>query len=330
MGVHVACDGKARTLEAVECVRWWCFHPVHLVGAQRSHTGRRIGHGQQHQFVQLGHPVLVPVALVAGQHGAFARHVGFHLERAGARWFLDEVVPALAHRQPLRGAGHHHHGELVGQLRLGFGRGDLHRQVVDHFVSLDGGDTVAPLGGLLGVKLLGLGVKELVQVPHHGLGVEGGAVVELHVGAQLEGPAGLVGGVHLPVGGQAGDQARGFVGGRQVKRYQGLEHGVADEAHTLRPLVGLAIGQRDVRCGHGDPHGASGPGVSAGQAQGGADGDSAGGVAGCFQPAQRWSGTVAYTRVQGGSGHGIPSAVDSGDAGSGLLSGKAIFMPENV
>jgi hypothetical protein len=55
-----------------------------------------------------------------------------------------------------------------------------------------------------------LAVQHLADVPHHGVGVEVAAVVELHARPQAEHPARLVRLVHLPLGGEAGITTEGL------------------------------------------------------------------------------------------------------------------------
>ncbi|KAG1187492.1 hypothetical protein G6F35_014438 [Rhizopus arrhizus] len=76
--------------------------------------------------------------------------------------------------------------------------------------------------------------------------------MEHHARAQLEHPLGLIGGIHVPGQGQAGNQHTGAVLLGQVPLGQAVVHRNTGEAVALEPLVRLAQRARDVPRRHTD------------------------------------------------------------------------------
>jgi hypothetical protein len=109
-------------------------------------------------------------------------------EWAGARRLGGELVPVLAELLELRRARHQEPQHLVGEERVDDLGLHLDGHVVDLPVTRDRRQARSDLRGLALVELRCLGVEHLVEVPDHGVGVEGRAVMELHAVAQLEGP----------------------------------------------------------------------------------------------------------------------------------------------
>ena len=212
----------------------------------------------------------VPIGRVLHQFEPLARHEAIHLPRAGARGIARERVPRLlgallrvgdARRHcveqllPLRGRGHVEVGEIDRQQRVGRGRGQLDGHLVDRLGAAQVRHARGRDADLAGVEMRCVLLQHLLDVPHHGVGVEVRAVVEFHARAQLEDPFGLVGRRDRPFGRDAGDHHARLVGGGEIPGGEALIHRVAGEAVALETLVGLADGLWNIRRRHADAHG---------------------------------------------------------------------------
>jgi hypothetical protein len=98
-----------------------------------------------------------------------------------------------------------------------------------------------------------------VEGEHHRVRVEGAAVVELHVLAQLEDPLFRIGLAHFPRLREAGHQRRQFVALPEVPVDERLVDLIAHEPKALEAVVGLPTRIRDVGRGHADAQRAFGP-----------------------------------------------------------------------
>ncbi len=110
-------------------------------------------------------------------------------------------------------------------------------------------------------------VEHFLEVEDRRVGVESGAVVELHAFAQLEHPLGLVFGVHRPALGETGDDHAGFLGRREIPHGERIEQREPGEAIAFEAAVGLAGGRGNVGCGHADARGRLGAGRRSSQQQ---------------------------------------------------------------
>ncbi len=267
MRLRVGVDLKAAALDLRDGVRCGRLDPVDLPGQQR--RGARIGlrHRHHHDLVDPGYALRIPVQRVLHDLEALARHEAAHLEGAGACRIggegnprllgaLDRVADRGRHRGkfllPLRGGSHEQVGQVVRQEGVRLGRGQLHRQVVDLARRAQRRHPRCGHADLAGVELLRGLVQHLADVPHDRVGVEGRAVMELDVGAQLEDPSGLVLGVHLPFGRKPGDQQARAVALAQIPLRQAVIHRNAAEAVALEALVRLAERSGNVGRGHAD------------------------------------------------------------------------------
>ena len=113
--IAVERDREAGPLELGDRVRRRHLDPVHLTAAQRGEPRGRLRHGQEHELVDLGPALGVPVRLVGFQLEPLARHELGHLEGAGARGLLGELAPVLD-LLPL-GRGHDEHVDRSGTAR---------------------------------------------------------------------------------------------------------------------------------------------------------------------------------------------------------------------
>ncbi len=247
---HVLHDlhaGLGQTVHRVGCRR---LDEVDRAGQQSGRARRALGCDHEDHAVGLGNTLGIPVGLVLDQLGALAWHQTGELERAGARRLRRELVPVLAELLELRRARHQEPEHLVGEERIDDLGLHLHGHVVDLLVARDRRQARPHLRGLALVELRRLGVEHLVEVPDHGVGVEGRSVVELHTIAQLEGPQGFVAVVDFPFGGEARDQLPGSVGDVHFPGDQRIVERVAGELVGAGPAIGLAGGERHV--GHRD------------------------------------------------------------------------------
>ena len=153
----------------------------------------------------------------------------------------------------MRRARHEQVGEIDRQQRFRRRGGQFDGHLVDLARAAQVGMREAVTPTWLGVEMRRVLLQHLLDVPDHRVGVEVGAVVEFHAGAQLEDPLGLVVRRRRPFGREAGDDHARLVGRGQVPQRETLVHGVAGEAVALEALVGLAEGARDVGGGHADP-----------------------------------------------------------------------------
>ena len=96
-------------------------------------------------------------------------------------------------------------------------------------------------------------LQHLVDIPHHGVGIERRAVVKGDAGAKLERPFLLVGVVDLPFGRKAGDHDARLIGGGEVPHRERIVHCEAGEAVALKALIRLAQRARNVGRRHSDP-----------------------------------------------------------------------------
>jgi len=146
----------------------------------------------------------------------------------------------------------------LGEVDRQQGVGRRRRQLDSHVVDLAGAAQVRHArsrdADLTGVEVRCILLEHLLDVPDHRVGVEIGAVVELHAGTQLEDPFGLVVGRDVPFGRKAWDHHARLVGGGEVPGGEPLVHRVAGEAVALKTLVRLTERSRNVGRGHADAH----------------------------------------------------------------------------
>src|SRR5262249_58316162 len=83
-------------------------------------------------------------------------------------------------------------------------------------------------------------LESAVEIPDHGIGVEGGAVVEAYATTQLERPFLAVAGILLPALGEARHDVGGGICFAQVPVDEGVEGGQAHEAPS-KPLLGTPV-----------------------------------------------------------------------------------------
>ena len=177
-------------------------HEVDLARQQRGGAGGVLLDRREHHFGDVADLAsLVPPVLVFLEHRAHVHFARLQLVGAGAvgvaraesLFLVDEVLrlgdvvlfrPGLVHDE--------HVGQLAQQHRVGRRGLDLDRQVVDLARFLDAGGV-----GLVVRR----GRHGAVHGEHHVIRREGGAVMELHAGAQLEAVQG--GRDLLPLGRQA-------------------------------------------------------------------------------------------------------------------------------
>ena len=205
---------------------------VDLAGAQGGHARGGIVEAPEHQLVHVG--LRAPVLLEALEHDAVARHVLHELEGAGAHRGVGELLVArLLH---LRRADHHRLTPALQRhplpLRVGLAERHLERVVVDRLHARDVLDHVVGVAVGPRVEMRRVLLEHALPGEDGGLGVEGGAVVELDALPQLEGPGETVLGQRVGLG-ELRDHLRDrHVGPGEVFREQALEH-----------LEGHAIGQ---------------------------------------------------------------------------------------
>ena len=270
MRLGVGIDLVAALLDLRHRVRGRGLDPVDLAAQQSGCAGIGFRHGQHHDLGDLGGALGVPVSLVGGQLQALARHKACHLERTRARRVSGERGPGglaavgrgrhagghgLELGVPLRGRGHEQVGQVGGQKRVGLAGGQFHRQVVNLAGAAQRGHAGRRHADLAGVELHRVLVQHLAHVPHHCVGVEGRAVMELHTGAQLEHPLGLVLGVHHPGHRHARNHHAGRVGLGQIPLRQRVINRDTSETVALEALVRLAQRAGNVRRRHGDAQG---------------------------------------------------------------------------
>ena len=256
--VDVGDEGHSGGLELIEHVGRGGFGPVDLAGEEGGGAGDGLGDGHEDEAVEFGDAGFVPVVRVASEFEAFAGDDAVDAEGAGAGGVEGDFLPVAAVLFPVGGAGIEEIGDLEGEEGVDDLGGDLDGHVVDGAVGGDGGDAAADLAGLAGIVLGGFVVVDFFEVPDDCGGVEGGAVVEFHVGAEFEGPGSGVFGVGGPFEGEAGGEGRGDVGAGEVPVHEGVVDGVAGEAVALHALVGLAGCEGDVGGGHADAEGSLG------------------------------------------------------------------------
>src|SRR5262249_13731414 len=136
------------------------------------------------------------------------------------------------------------------------------RVVVELLHRLQRREAPGDLRGAVLVELRGLLVLDRVEREQHGVGIEGAAVVEFHVSAQLEDPLLRIALADLPGFGEPGHQRGQLVTPREVPVDERLVDLVADEAEALEAVVRLAAGVGNVGRGHTDPQGAFRPSAS--------------------------------------------------------------------
>src|SRR5262249_61618741 len=114
--------------------------------------------------------------------------------------------------------------------------------VVDRAIAIVGkvGGAAAVDSGGLRVELRRALLESAVEIPDHGLGVEGGAVMEAYATTQLERPFLAVAGILLPALGEARNDVGGRICFAQVPVDKGVEGGEAHETHALETVVGRA------------------------------------------------------------------------------------------
>ena len=154
----------------------------------------------------------------------------------------------------MRRARHVEVGQVDRQQRVGRRGRQLDRHLVDRFRAAQVRHARRGDADLTHVEVRRILLQHLLDVPHHGVGVEVRAVVEFHAGSQLEDPLGLVGRRNRPFGRDAGDHHARLVGRREVPGGETLIHRVAGEAVALEALVGLADGLWNVGRRHADAH----------------------------------------------------------------------------
>ncbi|MGY4412804.1 hypothetical protein ACVWW4_004540 [Bradyrhizobium sp. LB7.1] len=240
----------AGRLELRHGIRRRRFDQVHLAGEQRVGAGQRLRHRHQHELVDLGNALLVPIIRILRELGELARHQFRQFEWAGPGGLARELVPILAELVVLRGARHKKPEHLVGKEGIDRLGGDLHRGIVDLGVACDRGQAGLHLCALPLVELRRLVVEHLVQIPDHRIGIELAAVVKLHALAQDEAPLGLVLVIDFPLRGQSWHQLAGPVGDVHLPGHQGVVDRVGRELIGAGTAVGLACRQRNIR--HGD------------------------------------------------------------------------------
>src|SRR5262249_45731204 len=104
--VGIAAQGnlKPRLLQQRNSIRWGHLDPVDLASAQGGQARRGFWHGEQHDLVDFGNAVFVPILLVRFVLSALAWHEAGHLEWASARGIGGKGTPVLADFVPLRRA----------------------------------------------------------------------------------------------------------------------------------------------------------------------------------------------------------------------------------
>ena len=191
-------DDEAFLHQLGQAVRVRRDHDMRLAGPERRLACRDVGHHQDDEAVDERAPLLLPVVVEALEHHEVARHALHELERAGADHVrLNAVVPVLLDRFGADDA----HGPAVGlrehpQERIERVREmEVHGEVVHRLDVIEAGDVPPPSGRrrrrlveVGGVLAAHGGLIELpVDVEHHVIGGEVGAVVELHALLEMEG-----------------------------------------------------------------------------------------------------------------------------------------------
>ena len=189
----VARDPGAALLQPIQHIGRRRVDHVDGAGDQRGAAARIFRRADQDDAVDLGNALGIPIGLVLDEFGALARHEAGELERAGAGRLHGELVPVLAELLPLRRARDQEPQELIGKERVDRLGLDLDLHVAGLAVAQQARQARPHLRRLAGVELRRVLVEDLLEVPDHGIGVERRAVMELHAGAQLERPQGLVG-----------------------------------------------------------------------------------------------------------------------------------------
>ena len=210
-------------------------------------------------FSSFGIRVLVPVVFVAHHLDILAGNDPGDLERTGAGRLLAELRPVLADRVVLRRADHQHAGQQIRQETERIFRRHDDRVVVGLLVGIDHRHRRLDDRRGRRVVVRRFLVIDPVQVPDHRVGVEVGAVMELHPLPHGEDPAQRIGFVDLP----GGEQARRDVGRLvrivpQVPVHQRVVGRVAEEAVSLETIIRNPVRAGQVRRGHGDAQRAAG------------------------------------------------------------------------
>jgi hypothetical protein len=161
---------------------------------------------------------------------------------------------------PFRRACHEQIGEVDRQKTVRLLGDQFHRHIVDLARGHKRRHARSGDADLARVELRRILLQYLLDIPHHGIGIERRAVVEFNAGAELECPLGLVGIVDLPFARKARDQDARLVGGREVPHGERVIHSEAGEAVALKALVRLAQRARNVGRRHADAKGGLGEG----------------------------------------------------------------------
>ena len=207
MRVNVGDDVHAGRLELRHCIGRRRFDPVDLAGEQRRDARGRVGHREQHQALTFRYTRGIPVVRVTMQQRPIPRGEAVEDPRSGAGRRLRELIPIAAQFLPTRRAGYVDVRHLVGEYRIRLVGRDLHRRRVERTIGGDRADIGRALRRLRLVVLRCIPLDEFVEVPHHRVGVECAAVVELDPGAEFERPDGPGRGIDLPTQRQARQRA---------------------------------------------------------------------------------------------------------------------------
>ena len=248
-------DLAAAGAQLVERIGRRCLDPVNPSRQQRGGTGRDVGNRQQHHALAPGQSRLVPIVVVALQLSALAGRPRLHLPRTGAGRRLAISLPVAADLLEVGRARDREAVEQRGHDRVDTLGLQLDLVVVDLAIAdqrPERGDQHAASGTVEGRRLV---VQGPVDAEDHGIGVEVGAVVELHALAQFEDPFRGIGRILVPFGRQTGHQLRRCGRGRQVPCDQRVVERIAHETDAFGALVGRAVGCGDVGQRHGDAQG---------------------------------------------------------------------------
>ena len=149
-------------------------------------------------------------------------------------------------------ARHEKIGQVDRQQAVRFRGEQRHRVIINLFRAAQRWHAGRRDANLARVIMRRFAIKDLAHIPHHGIGVEIRPVMEFHAATQAKHPARLVIGIHRPFGRKTGDHHGRLIGRRQIPHRQAVKQRNAGEAVAFKALVGLAIGQRNIRRRHAD------------------------------------------------------------------------------
>src|SRR5215831_6322296 len=104
VGIAAQGDLEPRLLQQWDRIGWGNLNPVDLASAQGCQTRRGFWHGEQHDLVDFGKAIFIPVLLVRFVLSALAWHQAGHLEWTRPRGVGSKGTPVLADFLPLRWA----------------------------------------------------------------------------------------------------------------------------------------------------------------------------------------------------------------------------------